>query len=231
MRLRVVGLPAAICAVLLAIAFSVPATVSAKAPAEGLAVEPADGSVSRSSAGGIHPLERVQRRIVRDRDHLLRGGRLRLGALSDGNFDIRLFDTRSPQSQTKVVIVMPPLRARHLERTRKLVMRRYAGAPVVVGLARLQKPRRLGRSAVVPRPGEPLLCPARVRGSAGGDWNAKQIVGMPLGRAERVASRNDCSVRVVFIDGMSLATRSDLRQNRINVIVRFGKVIRILGIA
>lgn len=227
MGLRIVGIPVAICTLLAMMALSVSAAAGANAPADGRAsVGLPSASVSLSHAGGLHTLERVQRQIVRDRDRaLLGGGRLKLGALSDGYFDVRI---REPQA--KVVVLIPPLRARHLEQTRELAKRRY-GETVMVRLARLHKPRRMRPPAVAPRSGKPLSCPAQAGRSPVGSWNAKQIVGMPLRPVERVATRHGCSVQVVVIDGMALSVPGNLSYSRVNVVVRAGKVTRILGIA
>lgn len=169
--------------------------------------------------------EKWQRQIVRDRDRARRG-ELRLGALSDGYFEVRIAPARA-----KIVILMPPLRAKLLERTRRLVAKRYGDMPVELRLASLARPRRMGGPATPPRPGKPLFCAPPGVVNRGEGWNAKRIIGRPLAQADRIARRHNCAVRVVLIDGMTLIRTADLLPNRINVVVRGGRVTRILGLA
>lgn len=77
----------------------------------------------------------------------------------------------------------------------------------------------LGRDAV-------KYCPA---GDAGG-FKAKRLVGLRLKRAERVAGRHDCVVRVARRDGEWLVGTSDYNVYRINVIVVEGEITRIYSI-
>lgn len=234
MRFGVRGLLAAAISFALIGAGSAPALGHAGASAQEHAgpqarATPPRASVSLSMVGRDY-YEDLQREIVRDRDRAKRG-KLRLGALSDGYFDARI-----RFAQHRVVILMPPLRAKQLPRTRRLVAKRYRGKPVEVYLARRVKPRpwtgptRRG-GAIPARPGKPLFCPPSVAGSPSGDWNAKRIIGQPLARAERMARAHGCAVRVVLIDGMGIGGTADLRYERINVVVRFGKVTRIFGLA
>lgn len=170
--------------------------------------------------------EKWQKQVVKDRD-LAREGRLKLGALSDGHFEV----TFEP-SKARIVISMPPLRAKQLDRTRRLVAKRYEDAPIVVRLAPFSKPRRIGPPGRSPRPGKPLFCPAKTldRGERRAKWNARRMIGRPLAKAERMASAHNCGLRIIWIDGMILMATSDLRYDRVNVAVRNGKVRRILGI-
>lgn len=208
-----------VAAVLFGLAWTGPA--SAQEPRDASATPRA--STSRS-LDGMGYLRELQRRVVRDR---IRGqnGRLRLGALSDGFFDVQIAFRKA-----RVMIVMPPFRAKELPRTRRLVRKRYGNVPIQVRLARVYKPDRLTSPAIPPRAGKPLLCPVRLPRSTSGPWNAKRIVGKPLRRAERMARTKGCSVRVVAIDGMGISGHADLEHSRINVVVRSGRITRILGL-
>lgn len=57
-----------------------------------------------------------------------------------------------------------------------------------------------------------------------GTFDARELLGLRLGRAESLAKRNACSVRVVVRNGERLATSRDLRVNRVNVKVERGYV-------
>lgn len=187
-------------------------------------------------------LEKLQLRIVNDRDRALRGG-LKLGALSDGHFNVSI-DAKNK----RVVITMPPLRADRLKSTRRQIARRYGEAPVKLVLARQVRPRALRDRATAPRPGKPFICRGEtiavgMPGGASGStanrrglplpadtWNAKRIIGKPLRRAQRMAQRYGCAVRPVLVDGMALAVTMDYRSNRMNVVLRAGRVTQILSI-
>lgn len=194
-------------------------------------------------------LERLQRQIVHDRDQGKRG-KLKLGALSDGYFDV-FIDERN----VRVVIKMPPLRAKRLKATRRLVAERYGDAPVKLQLAPRVRPRRLRDPGTAPKPGEPFICrgdliavglPGRAGGSPSrratvpvgwnetplpaATWNAKRIIGKRVTRAQRMALRHDCGVRPVLVDGMAIGITMDYRSNRINVAVRDGRVTQILSL-
>lgn len=218
----------------------------APAPAKGPAVPSSNPSSSSSSSSlvaqdQVDPaLERLQRRIVRDRDRGRRGN-LKLGALSDGYFGV-IIDV----SRDRVEIVMPPLRAKRLKQTRQLVANRYRGAPVRVRLARFIAAKKLRDPETAPRPGQPFSCrgdaiavglPGRTSASRmfkqplpADGWNAKRIIGKPLPSAKRMALRHGCGVREVLVDGMELMRTMDYRSNRINVAIRAGKVTRILSL-
>ena len=57
-----------------------------------------------------------------------------------------------------------------------------------------------------------------------GTFDARALLGERLADAERMAKRNECTVRVVVRDGEQLVTTQDLRADRINVSVRRGYV-------
>jgi hypothetical protein len=90
---------------------------------------------------------------------------------------------------------------------------------------------------------KPVWCPReryeQVRRSDGrydvervphGTFDGRKLLGLPLKDAERLAQRNECSVRVVVRDGEKLATTEDLRVNRLNVKVERGYVTALQGI-
>jgi hypothetical protein len=89
----------------------------------------------------------------------------------------------------------------------------------------------------VQRRTKPVWCPApryeQVRRGDGrydverlphGTFDARELLGETTRQAERLAKRNECSLRVVVRDGERLVTTQDLRPNRINVSVRRGYV-------
>lgn len=187
-------------------------------------------------------LERLENMVVHDRD-LARRGKLKLGALSDGYFNVII-----DRANGRVVIEMPPLRAERLQATRRLIGKRYGEAPVRVGLAPRVRPSRERDPKSSPKPGEPFACRGEViavgqstHGAAaevaqramtpkGDGWNAKRIIGKRIARAQRMALTHGCAVRVAIIDGMELALTRDYVSNRMNVAVRAGRVTHILGL-
>jgi hypothetical protein len=71
-----------------------------------------------------------------------------------------------------------------------------------------------------------LVCPP---GSSDG-LDTEELVGLELSEAESLAQENGCEVRVVERDGEPLPTTLDLIENRINVAVEDGEVVRIDGL-
>jgi hypothetical protein len=61
-------------------------------------------------------------------------------------------------------------------------------------------------------------------------FDARELVGLRVGKARRTAERHDCSLRVVRRDGEWLVVTQDIRTDRINVAVRDRRVRRIVGI-
>lgn len=169
-------------------------------------------------------VEKTYERLRRDWRRAARG-QIRLGGISDGQFNIYARSER-------IVVVMPVLRARWLPRTRAILERRYRGAPVHLRLSRLARPEPMTPPAIAPRRGKPLQCPAEgAARSSGADWNAKEIVGHHYLVAQHIARRHGCEVRAVIVDGMRQAGTSDLRYDRVNVVLCGKRVVRSLGIA
>jgi hypothetical protein len=57
-----------------------------------------------------------------------------------------------------------------------------------------------------------------------------RLEGKRMGRARRLAARHDCTVRVVKRDGVPLVVTEDYRPDRINVVVRDNRVVRVRGV-
>jgi hypothetical protein len=90
---------------------------------------------------------------------------------------------------------------------------------------------------------KPVWCPKQryeqVRRSDGrydvqrlphGTFDARDLLGLRQERAEDLAKRNDCAIRVVVRDGEKLVTTEDLRPNRINVKLERGYVTALQGV-
>ena len=73
-------------------------------------------------------------------------------------------------------------------------------------------------------------CPEALDLKAAERLDTHRLVGKSLRRARRIARRNECEVRVVRRDGVSLPVTDDYVTNRINVAVRGGIVKRVLGV-
>jgi hypothetical protein len=71
------------------------------------------------------------------------------------------------------------------------------------------------------------VCP---RDSATKSYDARELVGLGVGKARRVAEAHQCLLRVVRRDGEWLIVTQEFRANRINVAVRDRIVRRIVGI-
>lgn len=63
-----------------------------------------------------------------------------------------------------------------------------------------------------------------------GTFDARDMLGLRQGAAERLAKDNGCTVRVVSRDGERLARTDDLRVNRVNVNVERGYVTALQSI-
>ncbi len=82
-------------------------------------------------------------------------------------------------------------------------------------------------------PGEPprlktpdeLLCQAPDETAA-----SERLEGISFEKAEEILDPTQCSLRLVKLDGRSLAVTSDLVKTRINVVVRDGVIVRIDGL-
>jgi hypothetical protein len=90
---------------------------------------------------------------------------------------------------------------------------------------------------------KPVWCPAKryeqVKRSDGrydvhnlphGTFDARELLGLRLNRAEALAQRNDCGVRVVVKDGEKMVRTEDLRPNRINVKLERGYVVALQNV-
>jgi Ca2+-binding RTX toxin-like protein len=75
---------------------------------------------------------------------------------------------------------------------------------------------------------EELSCP---RGAADG-FRPEMLIGARMERAREILKRFDdgCTIRVTRRDGESVAVTDDFRPNRINVALRSGRIVRILGL-
>jgi hypothetical protein len=62
------------------------------------------------------------------------------------------------------------------------------------------------------------------------EFDARELVGLQVGKARRRAERHDCSLRVVRRNGEWLVVTQDFRSDRINVAVRDRRVRRIVGV-
>lgn len=62
-------------------------------------------------------------------------------------------------------------------------------------------------------------------------FDARRILGLDLQRAEQVAAKSGCTVRVIRRDDEDLPRTDDLRPNRVNVTTQQGVVVELEGIA
>jgi hypothetical protein len=81
------------------------------------------------------------------------------------------------------------------------------------------------RAGDPPSTAKPQLCP-----KDSGAFDATELVGLDLKAASEEARAHRCEVRVVKEDGEKPPLISDLRTDRINVVVRDGEIVRIGGI-
>lgn len=77
-----------------------------------------------------------------------------------------------------------------------------------------------------------LACPAPSPGEPAADrrLDARRLVGLPERRAEARAARYGCTIRAVRRDGRGLAGTTDLRRDRVNVVIREGVVARVVDV-
>ena len=61
-------------------------------------------------------------------------------------------------------------------------------------------------------------------------YDARDLVGLRVGKARHVAEKHRCTLRVVRRNGEDLVVTQDFRTDRINVAVRRHVVKRIVGI-
>lgn len=73
-------------------------------------------------------------------------------------------------------------------------------------------------------------CPEKPNLKRTGPFNADRVVGHSVKRAESIAERHGCSIRVVKRNGEFLNIDDDYRNNRINVAVRERRIKRVLGV-
>ena len=81
-----------------------------------------------------------------------------------------------------------------------------------------------GRATTAARPAAAFACPA------GGRFDARQIIGLRLASARRLAARHGCTIRPLAIDGRRQPVDADLRSDRIDVFVSRGLVYRLVGV-
>lgn len=88
----------------------------------------------------------------------------------------------------------------------------------------------------VQRPKDPVRCPSeggfgKGGGSAARDgFDARELLGLTTERAQALARRHDCVVRVVNRDGRDLVRTMDYSSGRVNVTETDGRVVRLDGI-
>lgn len=104
-------------------------------------------------------------------------------------------------------------------------------APASGGVAHRLDDGRRPRFIEPPSPGEPgaadadsLLCRSRDREIA-----AEELVDKSLSAARRILEGTGCSLRVVARDGASPAVTDDYVPSRINVALRGGLIVRVVG--
>jgi hypothetical protein len=86
-------------------------------------------------------------------------------------------------------------------------------------------------AAAPPPPSGRHVCPRPPAGPPTPEgYDARELVGLRVGKAKRVAERHGCTLRVVRRDGEWLVVTQDFRTDRINVAVRDRVVRRIVGI-
>jgi hypothetical protein len=81
------------------------------------------------------------------------------------------------------------------------------------------------RSRYVVRLNDDLLCQSPDKSAA-----SERLKGLSVEKAEQILRRTPCSLRLVELDGRSLAVTSDMVGTRINVVVRDGVIARIDGL-
>ena len=87
----------------------------------------------------------------------------------------------------------------------------------------------------VQRPKDPVRCPTsggfgKGGSAAAGDFDARDLLGLTTARAEALAKRNGCGMRVVNRDGQDLVRTMDYSSTRINVTETKGRVVQLDGI-
>jgi hypothetical protein len=89
-----------------------------------------------------------------------------------------------------------------------------------------------GAGAVPPPPSGGYLCPRQQPGPPprAEAFDARELVGLKVKKARRVAVAHACELRVVRRNGEPLVVTQDFRTDRVNVAVRHKVVKRIVGI-
>lgn len=84
----------------------------------------------------------------------------------------------------------------------------------------------------VQRPAKALHCPGggAKGGGAEGDFDARELLGLPVARATALAERNGCAMRVVVRDGQDLIRTMDYSSGRVNVTETAGRIVALNGI-
>lgn len=87
----------------------------------------------------------------------------------------------------------------------------------------------------VQRPKQALYCPAAEGGAKKGSggssgFDARDLLGLSTAKAEALAKRNDCVVRVVSRDGKDLIRTMDFSNARVNVTETKGRIVALNGI-
>jgi hypothetical protein len=78
-------------------------------------------------------------------------------------------------------------------------------------------------------PADVVRCPER--GDPAKAFDARRLIGEPLERARRIASRYDCELRVVAVRGEAhLDITGDYIPSRVNVVVDDRRVVRVRGV-
>jgi hypothetical protein len=86
-------------------------------------------------------------------------------------------------------------------------------------------------AAAPPPPSGGYICPRPQAGPPMREsYDARDLVGLRVAKARRVAERHRCTLRVVRRNGEDLVVTQDFRTDRINVAVRRHVVKRIVGI-
>lgn len=73
-----------------------------------------------------------------------------------------------------------------------------------------------------------VLCPKDVPTSEAFDANS--LLGLTLVKARLEAVKYRCEVRPVSVDGRKLANVDDTRDDRVNVALEKGRIVRVLGV-
>ncbi|CAB4915370.1 unannotated protein [freshwater metagenome] len=84
----------------------------------------------------------------------------------------------------------------------------------------------------VQRPARAVRCPGGGAKGGGeeGDFDARELLGLPVARATALAERNGCAMRVVVRDGQDLIRTMDYSSGRVNVTETAGRVVALNGI-